>query len=103
MDARAAQRISGFHAIRLSVNHTLLATDYTPKPVSTNYDFPHSGIHIVVYGVSGNTGKLIAESLHNRGISFTAAGRNAERVSAALGIVAQRAGATSATTAWVAR
>ena len=47
---------------------------------------------IVIYGVSGYTGKLIAESLHNRGIPFTAAGRNPEKIAVALDIVAQRAG-----------
>lgn len=50
---------------------------------------------IVIYGVSGYTGKLIAESLHKRGIPFTAAGRNAEKITKALEIVAQRAGAGS--------
>lgn len=47
---------------------------------------------IVVYGASGYTGKLIAESLHKRGIPFTAAGRNAERLKAALEIVSERVG-----------
>lgn len=47
---------------------------------------------IVIYGTSGYTGKLIAESLHNRGIPFIAAGRNGEKIAAALEIVAQRAG-----------
>jgi len=46
---------------------------------------------VVVYGASGYTGKLVAESLHRRGISFTAAGRNAERLEKALQIVAARA------------
>ena len=50
---------------------------------------------IILYGVSGYTGKLIAESLHNRGISFTAAGRNPEKIAAALELVARRAGAAS--------
>ena len=47
---------------------------------------------IVVYGVSGYTGKLIAESLHNRSMPFTAAGRNAEKIAGALAIAAERAG-----------
>lgn len=47
---------------------------------------------IVIYGLSGYTGKLIAESLHNRGIPFTGAGRNAQKMAAALEIVAERAG-----------
>lgn len=48
---------------------------------------------VVVYGASGYTGKLIAESLHERGIPFVAAGRNPEKIAQALEIVAQRAGA----------
>ena len=47
---------------------------------------------VIVYGASGYTGKLIAESLHNRGIPFTAAGRNEERLQGAMQIVAERAG-----------
>lgn len=47
---------------------------------------------IVLYGVSGYTGKLIAESLHKRGIAFTAAGRNEERIKAALELVSERVG-----------
>lgn len=57
---------------------------------------------IVIYGVSGYTGKLIAESLHNRSIPFTAAGRNAVKIAAALEIVAQRAGVSSVDAAVVA-
>jgi len=48
---------------------------------------------VVVYGANGYTGKLIAESLHRRGIPFTAAGRNAERLEKALETAAARAGA----------
>ena len=47
---------------------------------------------IVVYGASGYTGKLIAESLHRRAIPFTAAGRSGEKIAAALEVVAARAG-----------
>jgi hypothetical protein len=49
--------------------------------------------HVIIYGASGYTGKLIAESLHRRGIPFTAAGRNEERLQQALEIVAERVGA----------
>lgn len=48
---------------------------------------------IVVYGANGYTGKLIAESLHKRGIPFTAAGRNREKLEQSLEVVAARAGA----------
>ena len=48
---------------------------------------------VVVYGANGYTGKLIAESLHRRGIPFTAAGRNAERLEKGLETAAARAGA----------
>ncbi len=47
---------------------------------------------IIVYGASGYTGKLIAESLCKRGIPFTAAGRSEERLQAAMQIAAERAG-----------
>ena len=50
---------------------------------------------IVVYGAGGYTGKLIAESLHSRGIPFTAAGRNPQKIEKALEIAAARAGARS--------
>ena len=50
---------------------------------------------VIVYGASGYTGKLIAESLHNRGIPFTAAGRSEERLRSAMQIVAERAGVES--------
>jgi short subunit dehydrogenase-like uncharacterized protein len=39
---------------------------------------------VIVYGASGYTGRLIAECLRDRGIGFTAAGRNAERVKEAM-------------------
>jgi hypothetical protein len=47
---------------------------------------------IVVYGASGYTGKLICESLHARGIPYTAAGRTEDKLRKALEIVAARAG-----------
>ena len=46
---------------------------------------------IIIYGASGYTGKLISESLHNRGLAFTAAGRTEEKLHRALGVVAGRA------------
>ena len=39
---------------------------------------------IVVYGVTGYTGKLIAEYLTRRGLPFVAAGRNREKIAAEL-------------------
>ncbi len=51
---------------------------------------------IIIWGASGYTGKLIAESLYDRNLPFTAAGRNADRINAALEIVAERAGASVA-------
>ncbi|QCY09452.1 DUF5938 domain-containing protein [Pseudomonas sp. MPC6] len=42
---------------------------------------------VVVYGASGYTGKLIAEYLAKRGISFIAAGRSESRLKAELGKV----------------
>ncbi|WP_193164767.1 saccharopine dehydrogenase family protein [Microbulbifer hainanensis] len=50
---------------------------------------------IVIWGASGYTGKLISESLHNRGIPFTAAGRSEERLRDALAIAAERAGVSA--------
>ncbi|NOZ42435.1 MAG: saccharopine dehydrogenase [Alphaproteobacteria bacterium] len=47
---------------------------------------------IIVYGASGYTGKLIAESLGRRNIPFTAAGRNAERISKAMALASERLG-----------
>jgi short subunit dehydrogenase-like uncharacterized protein len=47
---------------------------------------------VLVYGASGYTGKLVAESLANRGIPFVFAGRNRERLEAGLKIVEQRIG-----------
>lgn len=49
---------------------------------------------IVVYGASGYTGKLISESLHARGIPFTAAGRTEDKLRKSLEIAAARAGAS---------
>lgn len=50
---------------------------------------------VLIYGASGYTGKLIAESLHKLGIPFTAVGRDEERLRKALEIVAQRVGVES--------
>ncbi len=47
---------------------------------------------VFVYGASGYTGKLVSESLASRGIPFVAAGRNRERLEAALKIVEDRFG-----------
>jgi short subunit dehydrogenase-like uncharacterized protein len=47
---------------------------------------------VLVYGASGYTGKLVSESLAGRGIPFVAAGRNQERLAAALKIVEERLG-----------
>ena len=48
---------------------------------------------VLVYGASGYTGKLVAESLAKRGIPFYAAGRSAERLQAEMQIVKERFGA----------
>lgn len=48
---------------------------------------------VLVYGASGYTGKLIAESLAKRGIPFYAVGRNAERLTAEMLVVKERFGA----------
>ena len=48
---------------------------------------------VVVYGASGYTGKLVAESLAKRGISFYAAGRNAARLTEEMKVVRERLGA----------
>jgi short subunit dehydrogenase-like uncharacterized protein len=47
---------------------------------------------IFVYGASGYTGKLVAESLASRGIPFVAAGRNRERLEGSLKVVEERLG-----------
>ncbi len=48
---------------------------------------------VLVYGASGYTGKLIAESLAQRRIPFFFAGRNEQKLEKALGIVRERLGA----------
>jgi hypothetical protein len=47
---------------------------------------------VLVYGFSGYTGKIIGQALAKRGIPFYAAGRNQERLEAAIGIVEERLG-----------
>ncbi|MDH4007903.1 MAG: DUF5938 domain-containing protein [Desulfuromonadales bacterium] len=47
---------------------------------------------VVLYGAGGYTGKLVAESLAQRGIPFYAAGRSAERLSKAMELVKERLG-----------
>jgi hypothetical protein len=47
---------------------------------------------VFVYGANGYTGKLVSESLAGRGIPFVAAGRNQERLTAALKVVEERLG-----------
>jgi len=47
---------------------------------------------VVLYGANGYTGKLISESLHERGVPFIAAGRNQQKLENELKIVAKRAG-----------
>jgi NAD(P)-dependent dehydrogenase (short-subunit alcohol dehydrogenase family) len=47
---------------------------------------------IVVYGAGGYTGKLVAESLAQRGVSFIAAGRSAERLAKGMEVVKERLG-----------
>ena len=47
---------------------------------------------VFIYGASGYTGKLVAESLAQRGIPFVFAGRNRERLEAGLKIVEERFG-----------
>jgi len=47
---------------------------------------------VLVYGASGYTGKLISESLANRGIGHYFVGRDREKLAAALKIVEQRFG-----------
>ena len=47
---------------------------------------------VLVYGGSGYTGKLVAESLAKRNIPFYFAGRTRARLEAALEVVEQRHG-----------
>jgi hypothetical protein len=47
---------------------------------------------VLIYGASGYTGKLVAESLAQRGIPFIFAGRNRDRLDEGLKIVGQRFG-----------
>jgi NAD(P)-dependent dehydrogenase (short-subunit alcohol dehydrogenase family) len=47
---------------------------------------------IVIYGASGYTGKIIAESLAERGLGFYMAGRNMAKLEAAKAIVEERFG-----------
>ncbi len=47
---------------------------------------------IVIYGASGYTGKIIAESLAERGLGFYMAGRNMAKLEAAKAIVEERHG-----------
>jgi len=49
---------------------------------------------VLIYGASGYTGKLIAESLHHYSIPFIMAGRNADRLEQAVKVVEERVGAT---------
>ena len=48
--------------------------------------------NVLVYGASGYTGKLVAESLAQREIPFYMAGRTLSRLEAALGVVEERHG-----------
>ncbi len=50
------------------------------------------GRKVIIYGASGYTGKLVAESLAQRQIPFYFAGRNREKLEKALGIVRERLG-----------
>jgi hypothetical protein len=47
---------------------------------------------VIIYGASGYTGKLVAESLAQRRIPFYFAGRSRERLEYALGVVRERLG-----------
>jgi hypothetical protein len=51
------------------------------------------GRKVIIYGASGYTGKLVAESLAQRRIPFYFAGRNRDRLDAAIAIVRERLGA----------
>jgi len=53
-----------------------------------------SNAQVLIYGASGYTGKLIAEALHKRAIPFIFAGRNLERLQAAIEVVEQRVGSS---------
>jgi hypothetical protein len=55
-------------------------------------DSMSSNRKVLIYGASGYTGKLVAESLANRGIPFVFAGRTRERLESALKIVEERFG-----------
>ena len=48
---------------------------------------------VLIYGASGYTGKIIAESLAQRGISFYMAGRNGDKLKKAIEVVEERHGA----------
>ena len=48
---------------------------------------------VLIYGASGYTGKLVAESLARRNIPFYMAGRTRTRLEAALKVVEERRGA----------
>lgn len=48
---------------------------------------------VLIYGASGYTGKLVAERLARRGIPFYFAGRNKDKLEAALKVVEERHGA----------
>ena len=50
------------------------------------------GRKVIIYGASGYTGKLVAESLAQRRIPFYFAGRNRDRLDAAIAIVRERLG-----------
>ncbi len=49
-----------------------------------------SEFQVLIYGGSGYTGKLVAESLAQRDSPFYLAGRNQERLEKALNVVKQR-------------
>jgi len=51
-----------------------------------------SEIKVLIYGASGYTGKLVAESLAQRDMAFYFAGRNRDRLEAALDVVNERHG-----------
>ena len=47
---------------------------------------------VLVYGANGYTGKIIAESLAERGIPFYMAGRSRDKLAAAVKVVEERFG-----------
>jgi hypothetical protein len=63
-----------------NIQHVFLEVQMSDKP------------RVFIYGASGYTGKLVAESLAQRGIPFVFAGRNRERLEAGLKIVEERFG-----------